>query len=100
MIDLERLSLLKGEAAFTTSTSVGIGVGVIITDTSTGEVIFTSVNHGFDVNAVQTTTYPHVRRWTDVCGDSILHARSDALAPLTPVYGTCIGPVRSMQVPR
>ena len=59
MIDLERLSLLKGEAAFTTSTSVGIGVGVIITDTSTGEVIFTSVNHGFDVNAVQTTTCTH-----------------------------------------
>jgi carbamoylphosphate synthase small subunit len=53
------LTLVPGEAAFTTSTSVGIGVGVVITDTSTGEVIFTSVNHGFDVNAVQTTTCTH-----------------------------------------
>jgi hypothetical protein len=53
------LTLAPGSAAFTTSTSVGIGVGVVITDVATGEVVFSSTNHGFDVNKLQTVTCTH-----------------------------------------
>jgi hypothetical protein len=50
------LTVLNGSAAFTSSTSVGIGVGVTVTDVSTGEVLFSHMTHGFEVNALQTTT--------------------------------------------
>jgi hypothetical protein len=43
-------------AAFTAPTSVGIAVGLTVTDVGTGDVIFSSVNHGFEVNALQTVT--------------------------------------------
>jgi hypothetical protein len=43
-------------AAFTSSTSVGIAVGVTVTDVATGEVLFSSLKPGFEVNALQTTT--------------------------------------------
>jgi hypothetical protein len=45
----------NSSAAFTISTSVGIAVDIVITDVATGEVLFSVVNHGFDVNAVQAT---------------------------------------------
>jgi hypothetical protein len=53
------LTLAPGSAAFTASTSVGIGIAVVITDVGTGEVLFSSVNHGFEVNPLQTVTCTH-----------------------------------------
>ncbi|MDQ3893876.1 MAG: hypothetical protein M3292_04325 [Actinomycetota bacterium] len=46
----------RSAAAFTSSTSVGISVGVTVTDVATGEVPFSSLKPGFEVNALQTTT--------------------------------------------
>ena len=51
------LTTSSGEAAFTASTSVGIGLSVVVTDVGTGDVVFSSkVNHGFEVNGLQTVT--------------------------------------------
>jgi hypothetical protein len=62
------LTLLPNDAAaaFTSSTSVAIGVGVVITDVATGEVVFSGIHHGFEVNALQSTTCTHTFDGTEV----------------------------------
>ena len=51
------LTTLAGSAAFTASTSVGIALSLVVTDVGTGQVVFSSkLNHGFEVNGLQTVT--------------------------------------------
>jgi hypothetical protein len=46
----------NSSAAFTATTSVGIAVGVTVTDTFTGQTLFSDLTPGFEHNGLQTTT--------------------------------------------
>src|SRR5437870_2211438 len=51
------LTLLNdASAAFTSSTSVGVAVGVVVTDVGTGQVLFSHLTHGFEVNGLKTVS--------------------------------------------